>query len=122
MKLILGILLVVMSMVHVIYGEKMQVDEIKKLHASNILIGSFRVMSLQGGMILFAVGVVEVLAFYNLVVLTGVAAYIPVGILCLNVVSLLIVSLIKHPELIKATIPQLLIFLTIIIVELLTVM
>lgn len=121
MKLIVGSLLIVMSIVHVIYGEKMQVDEIKKLHASNILMGSFRVMSLQGGMLLFAVGIVEILTFYNLIVLSGVAAYIPLGILCLNVVSLLTVSLIKHPELIKATIPQLLIFLIIIILELLSV-
>lgn len=121
MKLVVGIILVVMSVVHVIYGEKIQVDELKKLNASHLLIGSFRVMSLQGGMILFAVGVVEVLAFYNLVVLTGVAAYIPLGILCLNVLSVLIVSFIKHKELIKAVIPQLLIFLIIIVLELLTV-
>ncbi|QST00334.1 hypothetical protein IMZ31_01665 [Pontibacillus sp. ALD_SL1] len=121
MKLVVGVILIMMSMVHVIYGEKMQVDELKTLKASPLLIGSFRVMSLQGGMILLAVGVVEVLTFYNLVVLTGVAAFIPLGILCLNVLSVFIVSFIKHQELIKAVIPQLLIFLTIIIIELLTV-
>ena len=55
MKLVVGIILIFMSIVHVIYGEKMQVNILKKLEANNILIGSFRVMSLQGGLLLFAV-------------------------------------------------------------------
>jgi hypothetical protein len=121
MKLIVGIILIFMSIVHVIYGEKMQVDELKKVNVNNIIIGSYRVMSVQGGMLLFAVGIVEILVFANQVVLTGFAVYIPLGILCLNVISVFIVSFLKHRELIKATIPQFLIFLVIITLEVLSV-
>ncbi|MFZ3579481.1 hypothetical protein [Virgibacillus sp. DJP39] len=121
MKMAVGIILIFMSIVHVIYGEKMQVDVLKKLKADNILIGSFRAMSLQGGILLFAVGVIEILVFTEVVVLTGFAIYIPVGIICLNVLSVLIVALGKHLELFKATIPQFFIFAIIIILQVMSI-
>ncbi|WP_407269743.1 hypothetical protein [Radiobacillus sp. PE A8.2] len=118
MKLAAGIILILMSVVHVIYGEKMQVDELKKVKANNMLIASLRVMSLQGGIVVFAVGLVEVLTFAEIIALTGFAAFIPVGIICINVLSVLIISMIKHRELLKATLPQLIIFSVIIILQL----
>jgi len=120
-KAAVGMILILMSMVHVIYGEKMQVAELKKLNASNLLIGSFRVMSLQGGVLLFAVGIVELLTFFQFLTLTGFAMYIPVGIVCLNVLSVFMIAFTKHPELIKATIPQFIIILIIISLQLLSV-
>jgi len=120
LKLLVGIILVFMSIVHVIYGEKMQVNLLKKLEVSNILIGSYRVMSLQGGILLFAVGAVEIMFYAGLVDLTGFAIYIPLGIICLNVISVFIVALVKHHELFKATIPQFLIFAIIIILQVLS--
>ncbi len=118
LKLAAGIILILMSVVHVIYGEKMQVDELKKVKANNMLIASLRVMSLQGGIVVFAVGLVEVLTFAEIIALTGFAAFIPVGIICINVLSVLIISMIKHRELLKATLPQLIIFSVIIILQL----
>lgn len=96
MKLVVGIILIVMSIVHVIYGEKMQVNVLKKLGVNNILIGSYRVMSFQGGLLLFAVGVVEIMVYTGLIVLTGFAIFMPLGIVCLNVISVFIVAIVKH--------------------------
>lgn len=121
MKLVVGIILIFMSIVHVIYGGKMQVNILKKLEANNILIGSFRVMSLQGGLLLFAVGVVEIMVYAGLIGLTGFAIFIPLGIVCLNVISVFIVAIVKHQELFKAIIPQFLIFGVIIILQVLSV-
>ena len=118
MKLVVGIILIFMSIVHVIYGEKMQVNILKKLEANNILIGSFRVMSLQGGLLLFAVGVIEIMVYAGL---SGFAVYIPLGIVCLNVISVFIVAIVKHQELFKVIIPQFLIFSIIIILQVLSV-
>ena len=117
MKLVVGIILIVMSIVHVIYGEKMQVNVLKKLGVNNILIGSYRVMSFQGGLLLSAVGVVEIMVYTGLIVLTGFAIFMPLGIVCINVISVFIVAIVKHRELIKATIPQFLIFSIIIILQ-----
>jgi len=122
LKLAAGIILILMSIIHVVYGEKVQVSELKQLKAKNLLIGSMRVMSLQGGVLLFAVGMVEIMVFFHLVNLTGFATYMPLGIVCLNVISVFIVAFIKHPELIKATIPQFLIILIIITLQLLSVL
>lgn len=121
MKLVIGIMLIFMSIVHVIYGEKMQVNELKKIETNNILIASYMVMSLQGGLLLFAVGVVEIMVYAGLIVLTGFAIFIPLGIICLNVISVFIVAIGKHQELFKVTIPQFLIFAIIIIFQVLTV-
>lgn len=121
MKLVAGVMLIFMSIVHVIYGEKMQVSFLKQLGVNNILIGSYRVMSLQGSILLFAVGVVEIMVFSGLIVLAGFAIFIPLGIICLNVLSVFIVAIVKHHELIKATIPQFLIFAIIISIQVLSI-
>ncbi|WML48408.1 hypothetical protein RCG23_24745 [Neobacillus sp. PS3-34] len=121
MKLIAGIILIFMSVVHIIYGEKQPINELKKLNADNILIGSFRTMSLQGGLLLLAVGVVEIMVYSGIIALSGFAAFIPVGIICLNVLSVLIVATVKHQELFKAIIPQLIIFAIIITLQLVSV-
>jgi hypothetical protein len=67
-------------------------------------------MSLQGDILLFAVGVVESMIFAGVILLTGFAVFIPLGIICLNVISVFIFTIIKHHELIKATTPQLINF------------
>lgn len=121
MKLVVGIILIFMSIVHVIYGEKLQVNILKKLEANNILIGSFRVMSLQGGLILFAVGVIEIMVYAGLIGLSGFAIFIPLGIVCLNVISVFIVAIVKHKELSKVIIPQFLIFSIIILLQVLSI-
>lgn len=117
MKLAVGLILIFMSIVHVFYGEKMQVTILKKLEADGMLIGSYRAMSLQGGLLLFAIGMLEIMVFTGSVELTGVAVYFPLIILCLNVIAVFIVAALKHRDLIKATIPQFIIFSFIIIME-----
>ncbi|MBB6453289.1 hypothetical protein HNQ94_001737 [Salirhabdus euzebyi] len=121
MELALGVILIFMSIVHIIYGERMQVDVLKKVTDDTILIGSYRVMSLQGGILLFAIGIIYFLSFLELISLTGIAAYFPVGIVLLNVLSVLIVTLTKHMELLKVTIPQFVIFGIIIALQILVI-
>lgn len=121
MKLIVGIILIFMSIVHVIYGEKMQTNILKKLKADSILIGSFRSMSLQGGLILFAVGLMEIMVYLGLIELIGIAVYIPLGIVSLNMIAVLAVALIKHRDLIKATVPQFIIFSFILLLQALSI-
>ena len=121
MNLVVGIMLILLSIVHVVYGEKEQVSLLKKMDRNNILIGSFRVMSLQGGLLLFAVGVVEILVFAGSIALTGFAVFIPLGLVCLNLMAFLIVALVKNQELIKNAIPQLIIFAIIITFQIISV-
>lgn len=117
MELVVGIILIFMSIVHVLYGERKQVDVLKKATSDSILIGSFRVMSLQGGVLLFAMGIVYILSYIGAITLTGIAAYFPLGIVSLNILSLLIVSVTTHRELFKATVPQLIIFAIIVAMQ-----
>lgn len=121
MKLIVGIILIFMSIVHIIYGEKMQTNILKKLKADSILIGSFRSMSLQGGLLLFAVGVMEIMVYLGLIELIGIAVYIPLGIVSLNMAAVLAVALLKHRDLIKATVPQFIIFSFILLLQVLSI-
>lgn len=121
MKLAVGLVLIFMSIVHVFYGEKMQVNILEKLGADSILIGSYRVMSLQGGLLLFAIGFLEIMVYTGFVNLNGIAVYIPLIILCLNVIAFFIVAALKHHDLIRATIPQFIIFSFIILLEVLSV-
>lgn len=121
MKLMVGVILILISVVHVIYGEKKLVKELMVLKADNSLIGSLRVMSLQGGVLLLFVGLIELMIYIGAITLFGISRFFPLGIICLNVICCLIVSIFKHRELIKAMIPQLLIFFIIIIIQLLSI-
>ncbi|MEN8194287.1 MAG: hypothetical protein ABFS12_15810 [Bacteroidota bacterium] len=121
MGLIAGILLVLLGIVHNIYGEKKQIPALKELTKDSIMIGSLRVMVIQGGILLLAVGIIQILVSVSLIELTGVASWIPVGIVLLNFCTFLFIALIKHKELLKLTIPQMIIFIVIITLQLLSI-
>ena len=109
-----GILLVLISIAHFIYGEKKQIPPLKQLTNDSIIIGSSRVMIFQGGLLLLAVGIFQILASVNTIELTGATRYIPVGIVLLNFFTALLISVFAHREVLKATIPQFTIFIIII--------
>jgi hypothetical protein len=118
MGIVAGILLVLISIAHVIYGEKKQIPPLKKLTNDSIMIGSLRIMIFQGGLLLLAVGVFQILTSVNTIELTGAARYIPVGIVLLNFCTTLFISVIAHKEVLKTTIPQFIIFIIIISLQL----
>lgn len=119
MGIIAGILLVLLSIVHNVYGEKKQIPELKELTNDSIMIGSLRVMIFQGGVLLFAVGVIQILVATNVIELIGVARYFPVGVVLLNFSTFLLITIFVHRDLLKITIPQIVIFIIIISLQLL---
>jgi len=114
-----GVVLICLSIIHVVYGERRQVAVLKSVSDNPVLIGSFRTMSLQGGLLLLALGVVYMLGSAGMVTLGGVPSYFPLGVVLINVLSLLIVALTKHRELLKETVPQLVIFGAVIVLQVL---
>ena len=116
-----GILIILLSFAHIIYGEKKQIAALKNVTDNKILIGSFRVMSYQGGLLLFAVGIIQVSSSAGLITLSGLAVYFPLFIIILNLVTFLFVALSKHSELLSISIPQLIIFSIIITLQILSI-
>lgn len=115
-----GILLVLISIAHNIYGEKTQIPALKKYTQDLILIGSQRIMVFQGGLLLLAVGMIQILVSVNLITLTGVARFFPVGIVLINFFTALIIAIFFHKEILKVTIPQFVLFIVIISLQLLS--
>ena len=113
-----GILLVIISIAHNIYGEKKQVPALKQLTKDSIIIGSQRIMIFQGGLLILAVGIIQILVSLDIVVLTGVGRYFPVGIVALNFCTALIITLFAHKEVLKITVPQYIIFIIILFLQL----
>lgn len=120
MGFIAGILLVLMATAHIVYGERKLLPDLATKLNDPFLLGSMRVMSVQGGMVLLSVGVLELLVAGNEVLLTGLAQYIPVGLVLVNVLTFLGVTILKHPILIKYTVPQLILFGLIVLLQLLS--
>ena len=114
MGLIAGILLILLSIAHNVYGEKKQIPDMKELTDDPIQIGSLRVMIFQGGLLLLAVGIIQILVSVGAIELLGVARFFPVGIILLNFSTFLFVAIVVHRELFKITIPQIVIFIVII--------
>ncbi len=121
MELAAGILIVIMSILHIVYGEKQPVADLSKATDDPILIGSVRVMSLQGGFLLLAVGLIHILNFLNVITLSGIAVYFPVGIICINLLTFLLVAIWKHRELFSIIVFQLVVFAVIIVLQILSI-
>lgn len=71
MSIAAGILLILISIIHIIYGEQKQIPALKQLTKDSIQIGSLRIMIIQGGLILFAVGIIQLLVSIDVITLTG---------------------------------------------------
>ncbi|HEU4964223.1 MAG TPA: hypothetical protein VFV52_10285 [Bacilli bacterium] len=117
MELTAGIMLVLLSILHVAYGEKMQVPLLKQATDDSILLGAYRVMSLQGGLLLFAVGLINILNATSVITLQGIAVYFPLGIILLNILGFMVIAFSRHRELFKITVPQFLLFLIVVTLE-----
>ena len=115
-----GIMIIIISIAHNIYGEKKQIPELKKITNNSIIIGSYRIMIFQGGILLLAVGIVQVLVSTNIIQLPGISAYFPVGIVIINFITSLTIAGIIHREIFKITIPQFAIFSIIIALQILS--
>ena len=115
-----GIIIILISIAHNIYGEKKQIPELKKITNDSIMIGSLRIMIFQGGIMLLAVGIIQVLVSANLIQLPGVSAYFPVTIVLINFITSFIIAGFIHREVFKITIPQFVIFSIIIVLQFLS--
>jgi len=120
MGLIAGVLLVLISIAHNIYGGKKQIPALKELTEDSIIIGSQRIMIFQGGVLLLCVGIIQILTSVNLIELTGLGRFFPVGVVLLNFCTALFITLLGHKEILKITIPQFIIFIIIIGLQLLS--
>lgn len=114
-----GILIILMSIAHNIYGEKKQIPQLKKITDDRVIIGSLRIMVFQGGILLFAVGTIQLLVSAGMIQLTGISAYFPVGIVLINFLTSLMIAIVIHREVLQFTIPQFSIFSIIIVLQLL---
>ena len=115
MGLAAGIIILLISFAHILYGEKKQIPDLKQITQDPILIGLLRIMIYQGGIILLAVGILQVLVSIHFVVLTGISVYFPVGIVLLNFLTSLLIIVVFHREVFKVTGPQFVIFSVIIV-------
>jgi hypothetical protein len=115
-----GVIIIVTGFAHNIYGEKKQVPELKKITNDSILIGSLRIMIFQGGILLFAVGIIQVLVSADIIQLPGISAYFPVSIVFINFITSLIIAGLIHREVFKVTIPQFVVFSIIIVLQFLS--
>jgi hypothetical protein len=115
-----GILLVLMSIAHNLFGEKKQIPDLKELTQDSIAIGSQRIMIFQGGFIILATGIIQILASAGIVELNGLARYFPVGIVLINFGTALFISLFAHREILKTIVPQFLIFMVIVVLQMLS--
>jgi len=115
-----GVIIILISIAHNIYGEKKQVPELKKITNDSIMIGSLRIMIFQGGILLFAVGIVQVLVSVDIIQLPGISVYFPLGIVLINFITSLLIAAFFHREVFKVTIPQFVIFSIIVVLQLLS--
>jgi hypothetical protein len=120
MGIVAGILLILISIAHNIYGEKIQIPALKKYTKDSIQVGSQRIMVFQGGLLLFAVGIVQLLVSTHLMTLTGVARFFAVGIVLIDFLTALFIAVFLHRELLKITVPQFILFSGIITLQLLS--
>ena len=119
MGIVAGIFIVLMGIAHNIYGEKNQIPELKKVSDDPVKVGSLRIMIFQGGILLIAVGIIQILVSAQVIQLPGISAYFPVGIVLLNLITSLFIAAFFHREIFSITIPQFVVFTVIIVLQIL---
>ncbi|MFB6318614.1 hypothetical protein [Saccharicrinis sp. FJH54] len=115
-----GIMIILISIAHNVYGEKKQVPELKKITSNPVMIGSLRIMIFQGGLLLLAVGIIQVLVSAGIVHLPGISAYFPAGIVLINFITSLVIAALIHREVLKVALPQFVFFAVIIVLQFLS--
>lgn len=115
-----GVMIILISIAHNIYGEKKQIPELKRITNDSIMIGSLRIMIFQGGILLLAVGIIQLLVSTDVIQLPGISAYFPVGIVLINFITSLIIAGFIHREVFKTVIPQFIIVTIVIILQILS--
>ena len=120
MAIAAGIIIILISIAHNMYGEQQQIPALKKITNDPIMIGSLRIMIYQGGILLLAVGITQVLVALDIIQLPGISAYFPVGIVLINFVISFVLMASIHREVLSVAIPQLVIFSIIIVLQILS--
>jgi len=120
MGLAAGFIITLISFAHIVYGEQQQIPALKKITDDPIIIGSLRIMIYQGGILLFAVGIIQVLVSMEIIQLPGISAYFSVGIVLINFVTSFVLMASIHREVFSVAIPQLVVFSIIIVLQLLS--
>lgn len=120
MDSIAGILLLILSLAHVVYGERKLLPDLASKLKDPFLVGSMRVMSMQGGVLLLLIAMLQLSVAGEVITLSGRAQFIPVVLVVANVLTFLVVTLIKHPILLRYTIPQMGLFGLVILLMLLS--
>ena len=115
-----GIIIILISIAHNIYGEKKQLPALKKVTNDSIIIGSMRIMIFQGGILLFSVGIIQIMVSADIIHLAGTAAFFPVGVVLINFITSLLIAAFFHSEIFNVTIPQFVIFSIIIVLQFLS--
>jgi len=118
MGLTAGILLVLISLAHNVYGEIKQMPALRSVTDDSTILGSHRIMVFQGGTVLLVIGLIQISVSIGLIELTGIAAYFLVLIVLINFFTALFIALIFHRTIFSSTIPQFVIFAIIIILQL----
>jgi hypothetical protein len=114
MATITGILIIILAAVHIVFGEIVQIRDLRQFLGDPVIIGSTRVMIYQGGIILLGVGIIQILKGIGRIKLTGFASCFPVAIVCMNILTFAAIALISRNGLLRAGLPQLAVFLVII--------
>lgn len=115
--IVAGILLVLMGIAHNFFGELKQIPELRKITSDHIVIGSTRIMIFQGGVIIIAVGLIQLLSALNFIQLVGIARFFPMLIIAINFLVSLTIIVWLHKSILKITVPQFLIFTVILILQ-----
>ena len=105
------------GVVHIVYGEVAQISGLLAITQAPIIIGSTRVMILQGGIILIAMALLQIADSRRGGVLTGVAATFPLGLIVVNFAAFLLVALSGSPALLADAIPQVVYVLILIVLQ-----
>lgn len=117
MGIIAGILIILISLAHNIYGEKKQIPALKEITDDDVMIGSLRIMIFQGGILLLAVGIIQLLVSTGQISLSGIAAYFPLALIMINFLTSLFIIILLHREILRITIPQFVVFLVIMVLQ-----
>lgn len=90
MNLVVGIIILLISVAHYIYGFKELYPKINKNEIDYLVEASFKIMYIREGLILIIVGLLHIMLQFQIIELNGIARFTPITIIILNILTFIL--------------------------------
>ncbi|KUP08350.1 hypothetical protein Q73_06280 [Bacillus coahuilensis m2-6] len=120
MSLLSGCFLFLLGIAHILYGEKVQLPQLKAEGAGSESLYSVKIMIFQGGVLLLFLSSFQILSSLGIFPFLILATTLYSMVVSLNFLTFISIALLKRQELLKSALPQMIFVIVVVLLNILS--